>query len=379
MAYSIVRVNKMKTQEHFERSMEHNFRLVPVSNADPAKAHLNKTLVEMKEKDYLEAYYSRINNSSFYKTRKVRKDAVKGVEVMLTCSGEVNPKLFEQKRWEAENVKWLQGKFGVENVVSVVAHYDESSPHIHAIVVPLVNGSLNAKYYTGGKPGCSKLQTEYAKAMESLGLERGLARTGATHTEMKRFQSSVHKAANRELPFVEVGESVHDYRERANEYHRDSHLAGLAKIEKEKRETQKARAALADTKDKLAAANEELNALKVELERRKELDETAKRKADRMDLLLNGIRNGGLSSEKRAWCEDMIKRIYLEGFGKSPEEMSVEKKALLMDELLAGITGGSMPYEERIEFNETIKKVAEWEAEREVREAEEKEKEEEGR
>ena len=42
--------------------------------------------------------------------------------------------------WCNDSLKWLQDTFGKENVVSVVLHMDEHTPHLHASIVPIVTG-----------------------------------------------------------------------------------------------------------------------------------------------------------------------------------------------------------------------------------------------
>lgn len=368
MAYAFLRANKLKTREHFIKSMEHNFRLTEVANAEPEKRHLNKELIKLETEDYLSAYAKKVNESPVYQRSKVRSDAVRALEVLLTCAGETNEKLFDQDRWEQKNIEWLQNKFGAENVVSAMVHYDESSPHIHAIVIPMVNGRLNAKSYLPGRGSCSKLQTEYHEAMKEFGLERGLERTGATHTEIKRFQSAVKKACSRELPYVEVGETAHEYRERANEYHKDSHLHGIDALEKEKRNTQKAKSALAKTKDELKLAYDELALLRAEKKEWDRATRTKEMKAERMDELLCGLENGSLSPEDREIFESTMERIYEGERKRRVEEMTVEKKAFLMDELLVGIESGSLPAEEREVFKEYMKAIVAWERERRANE-----------
>jgi hypothetical protein len=49
-------------------------------------------------------------------------------------------------------------EFGAENVVSVALHLDESSPHVQILVVPVSNGKLQAKKWTGGHKACEQLR-----------------------------------------------------------------------------------------------------------------------------------------------------------------------------------------------------------------------------
>jgi len=42
--------------------------------------------------------------------------------------------------WCDDSVAWLRETYGADNLVSAVLHMDEETPHIHATVVPIVQG-----------------------------------------------------------------------------------------------------------------------------------------------------------------------------------------------------------------------------------------------
>ena len=77
---------------------------------------------------------------------------------------------------------WLEKKHGEGCVVAEWLHVDERSPHLHAIVVPLYEGKLNAKHFLGGKARMRALQDDFAKVCgEPFGLSRGVAGSNADH------------------------------------------------------------------------------------------------------------------------------------------------------------------------------------------------------
>lgn len=112
---------------------------------------------------------------------KKRKDAVVAVEVLLTASPEFFDGLDtdrrrlanhpEFKKWVVATEKWAKAEFG-KNLVDFVLHMDESTPHIHLLAVPLVQGRLCGKEFTSREQMQSR-QTSYAKAMAGFGLQRG--------------------------------------------------------------------------------------------------------------------------------------------------------------------------------------------------------------
>lgn len=236
--YSFVSTEKIKSMGTFAKKMNHNFRLQNnVPNADPMRTYLNEELIPLEQgSDYIKEYNKKILNSTYYQDHKVRKDAVKGIEVMMTYSAKEIPGDFDIEKWKKENVKWLQNYFGKENVVSAVLHLDETTPHIHAVVIPMVNDRLNAKQFLGGPQKLRELQNSYGEHMHSLGLSRGLQGSLAKHTDIRDFYTAVNNAKAKELPLPEHGETIDDYYLRAQKMFEDSNFQHLKELQEKERE-----------------------------------------------------------------------------------------------------------------------------------------------
>ena len=203
MGYCFMAFEKIKTSKEFSGKFSHNFRTMDVPNADSKLYYLNEELIKMPEGETYESICKKkIKDAPGYEERRPRKDAVRGLEFVLAYNPRTVDKDFDEERWKEENVKWLQDTFGKENVISAVLHKDEpaDSPHIHAVVIPMVDGRLNAKHYTGGKKAVSELQTSYGKYMDRVGLERGIQFSHAKHKDIKRFYGAIEKVINQDLP-----------------------------------------------------------------------------------------------------------------------------------------------------------------------------------
>ena len=50
-----------------------------------------------------------------------------------------------------DSLEWLRKRHGSDNVVGWSIHRDEQAPHLAVYVVPLKDGKLNAKHFTGGR------------------------------------------------------------------------------------------------------------------------------------------------------------------------------------------------------------------------------------
>ena len=176
MSFVILRHAKIKSSAR-GAVISHNHRLsdaVEKINIDPEKGHLNRSLMG-------QGAMQRLNEKL---PSKMRKDAVIAIETLITASPEFfdaiekdrsklseNPKF---KKWVVDSQIWMKKEWG-DNVVDAVLHMDESSPHIHFLTVPLMkDGRLCAKDFLA-LGVMQRHQTEYAAAMESHGLERGLS------------------------------------------------------------------------------------------------------------------------------------------------------------------------------------------------------------
>ena len=117
-------------------------------NADRERAALNKELIsrerinaETGEKKTLtinQTIRERIDEAGI----KVRKNQNTALEMIFTGSHETMSTMSPTQldTWCKETLDWCAEQWGRENMVSAVLHCDEETPHIHLIVVPIVEG-----------------------------------------------------------------------------------------------------------------------------------------------------------------------------------------------------------------------------------------------
>jgi hypothetical protein len=198
MPQAIIRVAKIKTKSAAQGKTKHNYRLMPTPNADPERtASMNQELVNTGQLDYWSLAEKRteegIAKTARGKPRTVRDDQVRAVEIILTAS----PDWFKRgedrqaedvrgSKWVTDNLDFLKNKYGEKNLVSFTLHQDETTPHIHAVVIPLTKeGRLSADTLFN-RESLTQLQTDYAKAMAPHGLERGVEGSRRQHQDMKQ-------------------------------------------------------------------------------------------------------------------------------------------------------------------------------------------------
>lgn len=197
---------------------EHIDRIRQPENADPSRAKLNEDLIQPKSKNLTNDINARIDEG-YKKKKAIRKDAVKALKIILTGSHDQMKALEKDKakfkEWKEANLKFMSEKFGKQNLVRFTLHMDETTPHIHAIVVPLTpDGELSTKKMLGGPKELAQLQTDYANAMKPFGLTRGKENSTAKHTDIKEYYGRV----NSENLFPEVTIPVKGVFEKAEEF-----------------------------------------------------------------------------------------------------------------------------------------------------------------
>jgi hypothetical protein len=201
MGIAIIRVEKITNSGSATGKTEHNYRLKEVTNADPNKEHLNKEYINHNKENIWDICNKRIEDVGVV---RVRKDAVRGMEFILTASPDVFSRDqngvtndFRNTKYVKANLDFLKNKYG-DNLVAFTLHQDEKTPHIHAVVVPITDkGRLSAKEMFNPKT-LKELQTEYAEAMKPFGLERGLEGSKATHLSMKQMYA-LHNSTEKSI------------------------------------------------------------------------------------------------------------------------------------------------------------------------------------
>lgn len=204
MAYAILRTKKLKTFGEISGSAKHTFREIKTANADAARTGQNKHLLAKNAAQVLARYRERM-------PEKVRKNAVLGVEVLITASPEAfERKGFDEKRFFNDSVRWVQKKFGSSNLVSAHIHEDEKTPHMVAYVIPRTKDAntgaykLNCREFLGGRAKLSAMQTSFAQEVGAEhGLKRGVQGSKAKHQTIKQFYAKINEAATKKVPTLE--------------------------------------------------------------------------------------------------------------------------------------------------------------------------------
>ncbi len=214
MPHAIARIKKLK-QSNLAGSEQHTNRSRETPNADPTQP--NPRLIGTVEAPVLEALVrQRIG------AQPIRKNAVWCVEMLLTVSpdyfrpdepsraGYWDESRLEQYQWAVQ--QWLSETYG-DRIVRAELHLDEATPHIHAYLVPLDERSkLNCRGLFGSREKLRHFQDSYAKALEPLGIDRGIRGSRATHTAIQEYYAAVMQEPNLELDSATIQHQLSDRR-----------------------------------------------------------------------------------------------------------------------------------------------------------------------
>ena len=128
---------------HFERKTDHHTN----KEIDVSKSYLNQDLMA-DGSDMLSRFNERLND-----VYCMKRDDVKALATwIVTLPEELAEAPYEQQSafFEA-TTNFLNDRYGQENAVAAVVHYDETTPHLHYAFVPVVFDNKKSRYKVSAK------------------------------------------------------------------------------------------------------------------------------------------------------------------------------------------------------------------------------------
>ena len=234
---AVLNISKIKSMGALQQRYDHDYRTRNVPNADE---RVENDYIKTCEGTYAEEFTKKINSLSYYDTHQFRSNGVMAYDVLLTYSHGAEDALnIDVDKWEQENLKWIEETFNSknkdiygDNVVSVVCHRDESTPHIHAIIIPVdPNGKINAYHYTGNRDKYRYMQDTYSKAMKPFGLERGMEYSSLDHKIIRKMYAEAKDVTNRvEKVHKEPDETIEQFEHRIHDMRLTEHLSHFKQV-----------------------------------------------------------------------------------------------------------------------------------------------------
>ncbi|EGP5032474.1 mobilization protein [Enterococcus faecium] len=125
---------------HFERKTDHHTN----KEIDVSKAYLNQDLMA-DGSDMLSRFNARLND-----VYCMKRDDVKALAIWIVTLFAEAP--YEQQSAFFEAITaFLNDRYGQENAVAAVVHYDETTPHLHYAFVPVVFDDKKSRYKVSAK------------------------------------------------------------------------------------------------------------------------------------------------------------------------------------------------------------------------------------
>jgi len=256
--YCILRIKKLHADSNVSGALSHHLRTRETPNADSEKTKSNWSNIAGTPKEIKKIAMARYRALL---PEKIRKNGVRAIEMMMTISPEVlQRKDFNVIAYLNNCHNWARDKFGSENVFFITHHLDEKTPHVSILLAPKdENGKLNARKFFGGREKMTALQDDfYQKVGKKFNLDRGMKGSKATHTDIKKYYSSIHSLdAQIDLPKRKLLETDKKYRERAKSVLQPV-VAPLLNLKNYKIDSERHRKALVNVKASLEKREKEL-------------------------------------------------------------------------------------------------------------------------
>ena len=167
--------------DHLGVALRHNKRVFKGGkcplNIDRSRSHLNYALAGDAEPETIVSHAN--DQISRAGIEKLRKNGVIAIELLFSLP----PNRHDQDTSDyfLDCFEWVKGEFHCE-VLSFDVHLDESAPHAHALVLPLIEGKMCGSQLMGGKGELYARNDRFHKAVAS---KYGLSKTDPLYGEEK--------------------------------------------------------------------------------------------------------------------------------------------------------------------------------------------------
>ena len=178
--YCIMRTEKRKKSDLSGIQKENNRTATEYNNqVQPGMDILNVDLLHSD--NWMQDIQQEIDRAGAH----TRSNSVVALDTIYTASSEffTDKSNTENDTFFRDCLRFHQQHFG--HVISAVVHYDETTPHLHVISVPLTrDGRLSARDVIGNRTQMRRTQTEfYEQVGKGYGLERGVQQDGPEKRE----------------------------------------------------------------------------------------------------------------------------------------------------------------------------------------------------
>lgn len=179
---------KIRAFKHLHAAASHNkrtdqFERGSRSQIDPERSHLNLALAgESDPRGVLNLAHHAIQSTG----GKLRKNGVLALEFVFSLHPQSG---LDELAYFRDCVTWMGRVLGVANILAADVHLDEAAPHMHILLLPLINGRMNGSDVVGLK----KWPILRGQFMKEVAEPYGL------HEPAKRLVGRLKKRAEQEI------------------------------------------------------------------------------------------------------------------------------------------------------------------------------------
>ncbi len=171
---------------------------------------------------------------------RTKKDTVLMCSMLVSASPEFFKGMLPEhiREYYAMCYRFFAERYGEKNIISAVVHMDETTPHMHLNLMPVLDGRLCCKRLFD-RVALRKLQTDiYEQVGKHWGLERGKEGSKTKHLDVAEFKVKMAEEKAAEITTA--------YSETSSE---------LTKLKAEKRNTQTEVESLTTQRETLSSAS----------------------------------------------------------------------------------------------------------------------------
>ena len=173
--------------KHYERGKDESSEYVKFGNPDidPQRTHLNYNLAPQHDQ------------MDFIKQRLSEVYCLNRKDVNVMCSWVVTaPKdlaLGQQEDFFKESYKFLENRYGKENVISSYVHLDETTPHMHFAFIPVVYDKKKDRYKVSAKERVNKFELKSFHSDYQEHLDKAKIRCNVLNEATKEGNRSIEE------------------------------------------------------------------------------------------------------------------------------------------------------------------------------------------
>jgi hypothetical protein len=119
----------------------------------------------------------------------VRKDCIMGVEVVLSLPSTTS---VDVRAYFEAALAWSREEFAPAPIISAVVHLDEPHPHMHVLVLPLIDSSMQGGKVAGYKATFNRRKRDfYLNVAKDFGLDEPVAKPSFSKAQRQVYAAKV--------------------------------------------------------------------------------------------------------------------------------------------------------------------------------------------